>query len=209
MSGPHIHYEQLAQDALKSVVRTVLSRVEKSGLPGDHHFFIAFDTQADGVVLSKRLKEQYPEEMTIVLQHQFWDLKVTQDNFEIKLSFNEIPERLVVPFSAMKVFFDPSVPYGLQFGGTETAQEKSSQDVILEPETKDQNNALIVSNFTQKKADAALTKDGDEPTEAQDSLDDKDKLDEADNSTDEASPEDEKTERPSADIVSLDKFRKK
>lgn len=209
MSGPHIHYEQLAQDALKSVVRTVLSRVEKSGLPGDHHFFIAFDTQADGVVLSKRLKEQYPEEMTIVLQHQFWDLKVTQDHFEIKLSFNEIPERLVVPFSAMKVFFDPSVPYGLQFGGTETAQEKSSQDVILEPETKDQNNALIVSNFTQKKADAALTKDGDEPTEAQDSLDDKDKLNEADNSTDEASPEDEKTERPSADIVSLDKFRKK
>lgn len=110
-----IDYESLAQDAMRGVVRAVLARTAKSGLPGDHHFYISFDTQAPGVGLSKRLKEKYPEEMTIVLQHRFWDLAVTEDRFEVKLTFDGIPERLVVPFAALKVFFDPSVRYGLQF----------------------------------------------------------------------------------------------
>jgi hypothetical protein len=114
-SGRTIDYESLAQDAMRGVIRTVLARTAKSGLPGDHHFYISFDTQAPGVVLSKRLKDKYPEEMTIVLQHRFWDLAVTEDRFEVKLTFDGIPERLVVPFSALKVFFDPSVRYGLQF----------------------------------------------------------------------------------------------
>ena len=114
-NGRMIDYESLAQDAMRGVVRTVLARTAKNGLPGDHHFYISFDTQAPGVGLSKRLKEKYPEEMTIVLQHRFWDLSVTEDRFEVKLTFDGIPERLVIPFAALKVFFDPSVRYGLQF----------------------------------------------------------------------------------------------
>lgn len=110
-----IDYETLAQNAMRGVIRTVLQRAAKFGLPGDHHFYISFDTQAPGVALSKRLKEKYPVEMTIVLQHRFWDLNVSEESFEVKLTFDGIPERLVVPFSAIKVFFDPSVRYGLQF----------------------------------------------------------------------------------------------
>src|SRR4029079_12984410 len=110
-----IDYEALAQSAMRGIVRTVLTRVDKSGLPGEHHFYIAFKTGAPGVVLSKRLKEKYPEEMTVVLQHRFWDLLGNDVRFEVKLTFDSIPERLVVPFDAIKVFFDPSVPYGLQF----------------------------------------------------------------------------------------------
>jgi uncharacterized protein len=110
-----IDYEGLVQSAMRGVVRTVLARVAKSGLPGEHHFYIAFRTDAPGVSISKRLKEKYPEEMTVVLQHRFWDLAVKEDHFEVKLTFDSIPERLSVPFDAIKVFFDPSVPYGLQF----------------------------------------------------------------------------------------------
>ena len=100
---------------MRSVVRSVLTRVAKTGLPGEHHFYMAFNTQAPGVTISKRLKEKYPNEMTVVLQHRFWDLIVSEERFEVKLTFDSIPERLVVPFTAVKVFFDPSVPYGLQF----------------------------------------------------------------------------------------------
>jgi len=112
---PTIDYETLAQDAMRGIVRTVLVQAAKTGLPGDHHFYISFDTAASGVVLSKRLKDKYPNEMTIVLQHRFWDLSVQDDGFEVKLTFDGIPERLVVPFAAIRVFFDPSVRYGLQF----------------------------------------------------------------------------------------------
>lgn len=122
---PTIDYETLTQDAMRGVVRTVLYQAAKSGLPGDHHFYISFDTGASGVVLSKRLKEKYPSEMTIVLQHRFWDLAVTDEGFEVKLTFDGIPERLVVPFSAIRVFFDPSVRYGLQFEGPEGGPEIS------------------------------------------------------------------------------------
>lgn len=114
-AGPMIDYETLAQEAMRGVVRTVLQRAAKTGLPGDHHFYISFDTEAPGASISKRLKEKYPAEMTIVLQHRFWDLIVSDERFEVKLTFDGIPERLVVPFAAIKVFFDPSVRYGLQF----------------------------------------------------------------------------------------------
>ena len=120
---PHIDYEALAQVAMRSMVRMVLARVAKAGLPGEHHFYIAFDTQAPGVSLSKRLREKYPKEMTVVLQHRFWDLGVSDDRFEVKLTFDGIPERLSVPFAAIKVFFDPSVPYGLQFEDSDLAGE--------------------------------------------------------------------------------------
>jgi hypothetical protein len=120
---PTIDYETLAQDAMRGVVRTVLVQAAKQGLPGDHHFYISFDTTAPGVILSKRLKDKYPHEMTIVLQHRFWDLSVQDDGFEVKLTFDGIPERLVVPFAAIKVFIDPSVRYGLQFDEEATDRE--------------------------------------------------------------------------------------
>jgi hypothetical protein len=120
---PQIDYEALAQVAMRSMVRMVLARVAKTGLPGEHHFYIAFDTQAPGVSLSKRLREKYPKEMTVVLQHRFWDLGVSDERFEVKLTFDGIPERLSVPFAAIKVFFDPSVPYGLQFEDSDLAGE--------------------------------------------------------------------------------------
>ena len=123
-----IDYEALALDALRGVVRTVLRGVAKTGLPGSHHFFIAFDTQAPGVLLSKRLMEKYPQEMTIVLQHRFWDLAVTDERFEVKLSFDGIPEKLVVPFKSIKVFFDPSVPYGLQFDEPGAGEDEREPD---------------------------------------------------------------------------------
>ena len=114
-AGQHIDYDALQLDAMRGVVKGCLAQVSRSGLLGDHHFYIAFNTQAAGVGMSKRLKEKYPLEMTIVLQHRFWDLAVDDDRFEVKLTFDGIPERLVVPFKAVKVFYDPSVPYGLQF----------------------------------------------------------------------------------------------
>jgi hypothetical protein len=114
-SEQHIDYDALALEALRGVVKACLAQVSRTGLVGDHHFYIAFDTLAPGVSMSKRLREKYPLEMTIVLQHRFWDLAVDDDRFEVKLTFDGIPERLVVPFAAVKVFYDPSVPYVLQF----------------------------------------------------------------------------------------------
>src|SRR5262245_32671490 len=107
MAVDHIRYDVLTQEALRGVVRQVLVDAAKKGLPGEHHFFITFATQAPGVRLSARMREQYPEEMTIVLQHQFWDLKVTDSHFEVGLSFGSVPENLLVPFEAIKSFFDP------------------------------------------------------------------------------------------------------
>jgi uncharacterized protein len=122
-----IRYDLLTQDALRGVIRQVLNLVQRSGLPGQHHLYIAFDTGANGVSVSKRLKEQYPEEMTVVLQYQFWDLQVTNDRFEVKLSFNNVPERLVVPFQAVKAFYDPSAQFGLQFGKPGAANDSARQ----------------------------------------------------------------------------------
>lgn len=115
MATDYIRYDILTQEALRGVVRTVLIDAAAKGLPGEHHFYINIDTRIEGVKLSPRLTAQYPEEMTIVLQHQFWDLSVHDDVFEVGLSFNGIPERLVVPLAAIKGFFDPSVQFGLQF----------------------------------------------------------------------------------------------
>ncbi|MBX3493722.1 MAG: hypothetical protein KF899_12225 [Parvibaculum sp.] len=122
MATDHIRYDVLARDALRGVLRRVLSDAAEHGLPGEHHFFITFLSRADGVKLSPRLLAQYPEEMTIILQHQFWDLTVTEDRFEVGLSFGGIPERLVVPFAAIKSFFDPSVQFGLQFEPQEATE---------------------------------------------------------------------------------------
>src|SRR3974390_1474105 len=136
MSEDKIRYHVLVQEAMRGVVRTVLQRVQRRGLPGDHHFYVVFDTQAPGVGLSKRLKDRYPSEMTIVLQHQFWDLAVTDDRFEVRLSFNNIPERLVIPFSAVRIFQDPTVHFALALRppeGEEGDKGGLSADMALLP----------------------------------------------------------------------------
>ena len=124
MATDHIRYDVLARDALRGVLRRVLTDAAEHGLPGEHHFFITFLSTAEGVKLSPRLLAQYPEEMTVILQHQFWDLVVTEDRFEVGLSFGGIPERLVVPFNSIKSFFDPSVQFGLQFDPSESAARR-------------------------------------------------------------------------------------
>ncbi len=125
MATDHIRYDVLARDALRGVLRRVLTDAAEHGLPGEHHFFITFLSTAEGVKLSPRLLAQYPEEMTVILQHQFWDLVVTDDRFEVGLSFGGIPERLVVPFHSIKSFFDPSVQFGLQFEPADAAPNEA------------------------------------------------------------------------------------
>jgi hypothetical protein len=121
MADDLIRYDLLAQQALRGVVRTVLADVAKKGLPGEHHFKITFNTVAPGVRLSDRLLAQYPETMTIILQHQFWDLTVGEQAFEVGLSFGGIGERLTVPFDAIVAFYDPAVQFGFQFEAVEAA----------------------------------------------------------------------------------------
>lgn len=110
-----MRYDLLAQNALKGVVREALRIAETTGLPGDHHFYIAFNTRHPGVELSEKIAQRYPREMTIVLQHQYWNLRVHDDRFEVELSFDNVPEHLIVPFDAVKGFLDPAVQFGLQF----------------------------------------------------------------------------------------------
>jgi hypothetical protein len=172
MATDHIRYDVLARDALRGVLKRVLSDAAAHGLPGEHHFFITFLSSAEGVKLSQRLLAQYPEEMTIILQHQFWDLVVTEDRFEVGLSFGGIPERLVVPFSAIKSFFDPSVQFGLQFEPSDTGAEAPASNLPSTP-----------------AAAAALTTDAPAP------------------SADDPEPEEKPSE--GAEVVRLDRFRKK
>jgi hypothetical protein len=115
MAADLIRYDLLVQDAVRGVVRKVLSDAARDGVPGDHHFYIGFRTHARGVRLSARMRELYPDEMTIVLQHQFWDLSVTGEAFEVGLSFQNKPEMLLIPFDAVTRFADPSVGFELQF----------------------------------------------------------------------------------------------
>ncbi len=128
MPSDLIRYDLLVQDALRGVVRRVLTEAAREGLPGDHHFYVTFRTVAPGVRLSNRMRERYPDEMTIVLQHQFWDLSVTEANFEVGLSFNNIPESVLVPFDAITQFGDPSVGFALKFELQEPEQETGAND---------------------------------------------------------------------------------
>ncbi|MGE0749567.1 MAG: SspB family protein [Variibacter sp.] len=190
MAVDHIRYDLLVRGALRDVVRGVLADVARNGLPGDHHFYVAFDTRVEGVGISSRLRTQYPEEMTIVLQHQFWDLKVSEIGFEVGLSFNGVPERLVVPFDALKGFADPSVQFGLEF---EVALDK----------TKDGEPALPA---TDAKPGAARSK----PQRAENEKDTKPvsapapaPLPAAENDSEPGKPS------GGAEVVRLDRFRKK
>jgi hypothetical protein len=155
----HIRYDVLARDAMRGVLRRVLEDAARQGLPGDHHFYITFLTQAEGVKLSPRLLAQYPNEMTIILQHQFWDLVVTEDHFEVGLSFGSIPEKLVVPFAAIKAFLDPSVQFGLTFETSEAAAAGAPPAPAAAPApappAKDKAKAESKAESTQDKTPAA------------------------------------------------------
>ncbi|MEW6450643.1 MAG: ClpXP protease specificity-enhancing factor SspB [Pseudomonadota bacterium] len=190
MPVDHIRYDILAQDALRGLVRRVLTDAGKKGLPGDHHFFITFNTQHDAVRLSPRLREQYPEEMTIVLQHQFWDLKITDEAFEVGLSFSGVAERLYIPFEAITAFADPSVQFALQF---ETLVDAPEEGVEAPPPLR----------AVEKPADKSKNKT--EPARSAPAA--------AKPAAASASSKDDDTDgppdKPSGEVVRLDRFRKK
>ena len=125
-----IRYDLLVQDALRSVVRRVLGDAARNGLPGEHHFNISFKTQAPGVALPPTIRQKYPDEMTIILQHEFWDLAVDTDGFEVSLNFSRKPERLKIPFDAIVGFSDPSVPFGFKL---EPREQPASGPVLAPP----------------------------------------------------------------------------
>jgi hypothetical protein len=162
MAVDHIRYDVLAQQALRGVVRTVLADAAKRGLPGEHHFKITFATTAPGVRLSDRMRAQYPEAMTIVLQHQFWDLTVDDDAFEVGLSFGGITERLAVPFDAVTAFFDPAVQFGFQFEAIEGegAADKSPEAKSSDGKSSEAKSSDAKSSDAKNSATKPIDKDG-------------------------------------------------
>ena len=150
-----IPYDEIVQEALRAVVGRVLGEVETTGrLPGDHHFYITFKTAAPGVDIPKHLCERFPDEMTIVIQNRFWDLKVREDGFEVGLSFNQMPSKLSIPFSAITVFFDPEVKFQLQFQAQDEADDEVHEDAEndrpLVTQAEDGSNVVSV-DFSRKK----------------------------------------------------------
>jgi uncharacterized protein len=157
MATDHIRYDILAQAALRGVVRTVLADAAKKGLPGEHHFKITFNTTAPGVRLSERMRARYPNDMTIVLQHQFWDLAVTEQVFEVGLSFGGIPERVTVPFEAVTAFYDPAVQFGFQFetiDGTPEAESGEGSTAAEKAERNERSAAAGRGSADDKKQEA-------------------------------------------------------
>jgi hypothetical protein len=155
-----IPYDEIVQDALRAVVGRVLGEVAQSGgLPGDHHFYITFRTRAPGVSIPKHLLERFPDEMTIVIQHRFWDLKVEDDDFTVGLSFGGVPATLHVPFNAVTQFHDPAVEFALTFhanadeapGAEHEEAENDAPEAAAAPETKDDGSNVVSVDFTRKK----------------------------------------------------------
>jgi len=199
MATDHIRYDLLAQEALRGVVLRVLADAAKNGLAGDHHFFISFDTRAAGVRISPRLREKYPEEMTIVLQHQYWDLVVSEQSFEVGLSFNGVPERLAVPFAAIKGFFDPSVQFALQFDVTARQEAEPSSETVAAPPPPIAEPAVKAPRTGRAKKTTVPA-----PVPAPTAPVPSDAVAES------AEAQDIKTGRqPGAEVVRLDRFRKK
>ena len=149
-----IRYDVLAQEAFRGLVKKVLTEVAHAGLPGEHHFYITFKTGAPGVDIPTHLKERFPDEMTIVLQNKFWDLTVEPELFSVGLSFNQIPTKLVVPYSAITAFVDPAVDFGLQFQAVlpedETSEydDEQSEAPIVGP---DDGSNVVTVDFGRKK----------------------------------------------------------
>jgi hypothetical protein len=164
MSDLGLRYDRMVENALRGVVREALQEVVSEGLPGEHHFYITFLTNHPEVEIAERLKSRYPDEMTIVLQHRFWDLQVFDHHFEVTLTFGDIAERLSIPFSALTGFADPSVRFGLQFGdlrlpegeeetegdaSAETAEEDKEAEAA-EPPVDDGEKVVTLDRFRKK-----------------------------------------------------------
>lgn len=132
MARDVLRYDRMIEDALRSVVRDSLKKVAETGLPGNHHFYITFATGHDGVAMPKPLRAQHPEEMTIVLQHQYWDLEADEDSFSVSLSFNQARQHLHIPYAAITTFADPSVQFGLQFQARD-AEDGADMAVGVDP----------------------------------------------------------------------------
>jgi len=193
MAEDHIRYDILAQEALRGVMRKVLQEVMRTGLPGNHHFFITFLTGAPGVRVSSRLRERYPEQMTIVLQYQYWDLKVTDVGFEVGLSFSDVPEKLEVPFAAVRGFYDPSVNFELEFDVR--TDEPATGEVTTLPKAENAKPQAV----PRAKAEPKTAKKGEAAAEKAPKI-----------AAVKPTPEDDgKGDGKSADVVSLDAFRKK
>jgi hypothetical protein len=180
MAKDFIGYQALTDAALRGVVRDALRRVEKSGLIGSHHFYLTFKTQFPGVAIPDFLREQYPEEMTIILQHQFWGLRVKEEGFEVTLTFKKLPATLQVPFAALTAFFDPGVQFGLQFRGEQAGQKLPSHQLGAPAQLVADHPPVANEKKEQAKQPA---KPAPKPVE--------------------------KPQLQEADVVSLDSFRKK
>ena len=132
-----IDYGRLMHRAMRTLIRDVLTEVAANGLPGQHHFFITFDTCAEGVEIADWLRERYPEEMTVVMQHWFDDLEVTDEGFSVTLNFGDAPEPLVIPYDAIQTFVDPSVEFGLRFESQAEEDDEEEDDVAPAPMIED------------------------------------------------------------------------
>jgi uncharacterized protein len=229
-----IRYDLLVQDALKGVVRKVLGDAARDGLPGDHHFYVSFRTDLPGVRVSNRLREKYPEEMTIVLQHQFWDLGITEHGFEVGLSFSGVPERLLVPYDAVTGFFDPSVQFGLKFEvkdaapkaetdqdtaetlGTDAFADTGSEPLPPVKETSRQGKERHVERSSARPTERPQERPQERPlprspakpakAEAAPPPDGKGEANKGGSAKDVAKDD---TDKSGAEVVSLDSFRKK
>jgi hypothetical protein len=182
MAKDFIGYQALTDSALRGVVRDALRRIEKSGLIGAHHFYLTFKTHADGVDIPDFLKEQYPDEMTIIIQHQYWALKVKEEYFEVTLTFKKLPAPLHIPFAALTAFFDPGVQFGLQFRAEGEAAKPATGPVMVP-------NAQPEAEAEAPEPVAALPIEKPAPDKAADKP-----------AADKTSP---------GEVVSLDSFRKK
>ena len=195
MADDRFRYDLRAQKALRGIVREVLGEVADTGLPGEHLLYITFNTLADGVEMTERLKKLHPNEMTVVLQHQFWNLKVSKSAFEVSLSFNDTPEHLVIPFQAIKGFFDPSVQFGLQF----EAQDSEPAPVVAEApegnEVEPESSAPTVPSVPAPAAPAIVGEAEAKPAGAA--------------KTSPPTLAKPKAANQSAEVVQLDTFRKK
>jgi hypothetical protein len=205
MPVDHIRYDLLTQDALRGVIRGVLIDAAAKGLPGEHHFFITFDTRAEGVQISPRLKARYPQEMTIVLQHQFWDLKVTDDDFEVGLSFNGIPERLHIPFKALMAFHDPAVQFGWQF----TVEPEAGAAAEPPVPTVDRRKAKLAAKPETKPELAKPEPAKSERAKPEPAKPDASKPEPKAEPKRDPAAADQKGEGTSGEVVRLDRFRKK
>lgn len=185
-----MRYDRLVEEALRSVVRTALTEAATNGLPGDHHFYITFKTQLAGVDIPAFLRQKYEDEMTIVLQHQYWGLKVTEERFEVLLSFNDVHEKLSIPFTAITGFVDPSVKFGLQF---QVAADTAPAPQAASGGQQDAPGGVAAFTPAGTRAEGAATPEGGAP----------------EGDTPEGGAPEGGAPEGGANVVTLDKFRKK